>query len=335
MQGSSMLTVKQVATALGIDERSVRDKLTLGTLKGTKKTVGQRDQWFVHQRDLDAELARRGQSPINQSSQVAEQPSVPPELTTPPVMPSPFYQPEAVPSQGYFTPPQQPANAHQYTFSQAPQPPEAQPPVMNSPLQSGPAPAPPTSAPATPSPEQYAQTATIEQESYEDITDATVLESAADSSIFENEGAEAPASGGNARSWRNEDLEGQMKAAAEKILKPLMDRVQDLTREIVLKDLQIEEMDKQLKLLPDFEAQRAKLLRDIEAERKGAEIQFNRAKEKEEEAQALEAENALLKQKAEEAVLSAAKFADLEKVVQELQKPKPTFWQKIFGAHST
>lgn len=66
-----MLTVKQVANALGIDERSVRDKLTLGTLKGTKKTVGQRDQWFVHQRDLDAELARRGQSPINLASQVA------------------------------------------------------------------------------------------------------------------------------------------------------------------------------------------------------------------------------------------------------------------------
>lgn len=60
MQGSSLLTVKQVATALGIDERSVRDKLTLGTLKGTKKTVGNKDQWFVHQRDLDAELARRG-----------------------------------------------------------------------------------------------------------------------------------------------------------------------------------------------------------------------------------------------------------------------------------
>lgn len=33
----------------------------------------------------------------------------------------------------------------------------------------------------------------------------------------------------------------------------------------------------------------------------------------------------------QEAVLSAAKLADLEKVVQELQKPKPTFWQKIFG----
>lgn len=70
MQGSSpLLTVKQVATALGIDERSVRDKLTIGTLKGTKKTVGNKDQWFVHQRDLDAELARRGLNAVHQQRQ--------------------------------------------------------------------------------------------------------------------------------------------------------------------------------------------------------------------------------------------------------------------------
>lgn len=101
-----------------------------------------------------------------------------------------------------------------------------------------------------------------------------------------------------------------------------------------VKDLKIEEMDKQLKLLPDFEAQKKKLLAEIEAERTAAEIQFNKVKEKEEEARALEAENALLKQKADEAILSAAKLADLEKVVQELQKPKPTFWQKVFGSSS-
>ncbi|MBS1992673.1 MAG: hypothetical protein JSS83_19275 [Cyanobacteria bacterium SZAS LIN-3] len=166
---------------------------------------------------------------------------------------------------------------------------------------------------------------------YEDVTDATVLETLADGSIFENEGAGAATSGGNIRSWRSEDLEGQVTAAAEKILKPLMDRVQDLTKEIVLKDLKIEEMDKQLKLLPDFEAQKKKLLAEIEAERKASEIQFNKAKEQEEEARALEAENALLKKKAEEALLSAAKLADLEKVVQELQKPKPSFWKKFFG----
>ncbi len=326
-----MLTVKQVASALGIDERSVRDKLALGTLKGTKKTVGQRDQWFVHQRDLDAELARRGQSPINQP-QVAEQSSMPPEAATPPVMPASFYQPQAGPAQGYFAPPAQPANVHQYAYSRPPQPPEAQvPPVMTSPHKTG---AVPTSqAPAPHGIQEQASpvTATIQPQTYEDITDATVLENLADGSIFENESAEAETSGGTPRSWRNEDLEGQVTAAAERILKPMMDRVQELTKELVLKDLQIEEMDKQLKLLPDFEAQKKKLLAEIEAERKAAEIQFNKVKEKEEEAQALEAENALLKQKAEEAILSAAKLADLEKVVAELQKPKPTFWGKLWG----
>lgn len=335
MQGSSMLTVKQVANALGIDERSVREKLQLGTLKGNKKTVGQKDQWFVHQRDLDAELARRGISPINHLSQVAGQSSMASEVTTPPVMAQAFYQPEAATSQGYFAPPQQPAQAHQYSYSQPPQPPEAQPPVMNFAQQTGSAQATAASVPVTqpPAPEQTQKaTATMEQE-YEDVTDATVLETMADGSIFENEHAEAPTSGGDVRSWRNEDLEGQVTAAAEKILKPMMDRVQELTKEIVLKDLKIEEMDKQLKLLPDFEAQKAKLLREIEAERTAAQIQFNKVKEKEEEAQALEAENALLKQKADEAVLSAAKLADLEQVVHELKKPKPTFWQKFFGAN--
>ena len=204
---------------------------------------------------------------------------------------------------------------------------------MISPQQTGAAPAPAAYAPVTPpAPGQSPQTtATMEPQAYEDITDADVLESVADSSIFEHEQENSQASGAAPRSWRNEDLEGQVTAAAEKILKPMMDRVQELTKELVLKDLKIEEMDKQLKLLPDFEAQKAKLLREIEAERKASEIQFNKVKEKEEETQALEAENALLKQKAEEAVLSAAKLADLEKVVQELQKPKPTFWQKLLG----
>ncbi|MBS0625000.1 MAG: hypothetical protein JSS32_03010 [Verrucomicrobia bacterium] len=253
---------------------------------------------------------------------------MPPELSAPHVTSSSFYQPEAAPSQGYFAPPQQPATVHQYASTQ---PPEAQPPVTKT-YQPGPAPV--TSAPVTPTVQEQAPqvTAVMEQQDYEDVTDATVLETMADGSIFENESAEVPTSGATPRSWRNEDLEGQVVAAAEKILLPMMDRVQELTKELVLKDLKIEEMDKQLKLLPDFEAQKAKLMREIEAERTAAEIQYNKVKEKEEEAMALEAENALLKQKAEEAAFSAAKLADLEKVVQELQKPKPTFWQKLWGA---
>ncbi len=64
-------------------------------------------------------------------------------------------------------------------------------------------------------------------------------------------------------------------------------------------------------------------------------LEFEKASEaaviREEQAKVLEVENAQLKRKAEEAILSETKLAELEKVVQELQKPKPTFWQKIFG----
>lgn len=332
MQGSpSLLTVKQVATALQIDERSVREKLTLGTLKGTKKTVGQKEQWFVHQRDLDAELVRRGQSPINLSSQVAGQPPITSEIPQPHIPTQTVYQPEAAPPQGNFAPPPQPANAHQYAYSQPSQPPDVQnPPPAMATAQTSPAQATPT---ATESQAQAA-TATITAPEYVDVTDATELEALADGSIFENEGAAAATSGGNVRGWRNETLEKQMEAAVEKFLKPAMDKIEDLTKDNLLKDLKIKELDDQLKLLPDFEAQKKKLLAEIEAERLASEIQFNKANEKEQEARALEAENAMLKQKAEEAVLSAAKLADLEKVVQELQKPKPTLWQKFFGTQS-
>ena len=337
MQGSSLLTVKQVATALGIDERSVREKLQLGTLKGTKKTVGQKDQWFVHQRDLDAELVRRGQSPINQPSQVAETSPIAAEIASPPVMPQAFYQPNPTPPQAFAAPPQQPAMAHQYSFSQPPQPPEVNTaPATNFQPQAMPAPEAPAPA-APPAPEQPPQaTAVMEQQTYEDVTDATIVETMADKSIFD-QSAEVPTSGGTPRSWRNEDLESQVMATAEKIMKPLMDRVEELTRAVVLKDLEIEkkdleieEKDKQLRLLPDFEAQKKKLLAEIDAEHKAAEIQFNKVKEKEEEAKALEAENVRLKLKAEEAVLSAKKLEELENRIIELQKPKPSWWQKLW-----
>ena len=316
MQGSSMLSVKQVATALGIDERSVRDKLQLGTLKGTKKMIGAREQWFVHQRDLDAELARRGQTPINHQSQTGERPATATENPAATAGQPVNYQ---APPQTFGSPPQQAQDPNQYLFSTPPQGPE----VTSATSQH--------SAMRGQSIHQASPKLTIEHTVEEDVMDATVLETFVDRSIFEDENAEVPTSGGQPRSWRNEDLEGQVMATAEKIMRPLLERVEELTKTIVLKDLEIEEKDRQLKLLPDFEAQRKKLLSEIEAERTAAEIQYNKVKEKEEEAKALEAENVLLKKKAEEAVLNAAKLADLEKVVQELQKPKPTFWQKFFG----
>lgn len=311
MQGSSpLLTVKQVATALGIDERSVRDKLTVGTLKGTKKTVGNKDQWFVHQRDLDAELARRGLAANYQQQRgfdnwaPAPQTSFQPGHT--PVAPTAAYprMQQASEGVGSTTPMYQEAPEVSTVTAAYAKPPEA------------------TSAPET------------QTESGAEVHIADVVE--------EVEGtpeSDKSSSGGEPRAWLNEDMQKQLLATAEVFMKPLVDRIEALTaadkdKDALLKakDEELEEVKKQLRMLPDFEAQKAKLLNEIEAQKTATEIQIAKAKEQAEAAQALADENERLKQKAEEAVLSAAKLAELEKVVLELQKPKPTFWQKLMGS---
>ena len=275
MQGSPYLTVKQVATALGIDERSVRDKLTLGTLKGTKKTVGNKDQWFVHQRDLDAELARRGMNPAIPNRQ------------------APGFE-----SGAHFQTPTQPEQV-QY-----------QPPEVTSALDFSPA----------------------QEASLTEDQDAEIIV------MLPPDADKAATSAGQGPDWLTEEMQKKLMATAEIFMKPLVDRIESLTaadkeKDAVLKakDDEIEELRSQLKLLPDLEAQRAKLLREIESERQAAELQFARARDQEEQTKSLAEENQQIKQKAEEAVLSAAKLQELEKIVQELQQPKPGFWQKFFG----
>ena len=71
------------------------------------------------------------------------------------------------------------------------------------------------------------------------------------------------------------------------------------------------------------EAELAKLQSDLEIAQKDREA-------KEEQARALEAENEKLKEKAKEATLSAAKLEQLEKEIQLLKQPKPSFWKKLF-----
>lgn len=290
MQGSSsFLTVKQVATALGIDERSVRDKLTVGTLKGTKRTVGNKDQWFVHQRDLDAELARRG---IIQTHQQRVQAN----------------------NAGAF-----------WTHQQTPQPlMDAQPSFQTAASR--------VASPVAPPPEATSVSenpAALEPDEY--ITEV-FAEVQQPPEANKHSGAER-------LNWLNEDMQKQLQVTAEVFMKPLVARIEALTaadkeKDAVIraKDQELEEVKQQLKLLPDFEAQRAKLLNEIEAERKASEIQFAKAKEREEEAKLLLEENERLKQKAEEAIFSAAKLEELEKVVQELQKPKPSWLKRLFSA---
>lgn len=48
MQKHPLLSVKEAAAILRLDERSVRERLINGQLKGEKKTVGLREKWFVY-----------------------------------------------------------------------------------------------------------------------------------------------------------------------------------------------------------------------------------------------------------------------------------------------
>jgi len=68
-----MLSVKEAAEALRIDERSVRDRLANGTLKGEKKQIGLRDKWFVYASAITSALAKQdGMNFIGNSVAVQE-----------------------------------------------------------------------------------------------------------------------------------------------------------------------------------------------------------------------------------------------------------------------
>jgi hypothetical protein len=54
-----LLSVKEAAELLGLDERSVRVRLQNGQLKGEKRTIGLRDKWFVSAASVDHAVAKQ------------------------------------------------------------------------------------------------------------------------------------------------------------------------------------------------------------------------------------------------------------------------------------
>lgn len=59
MQKHPLLSVKQAAELLRLDERSVRERLINGQLKGEKKNVGLREKWFVYSGAIEAALSKQ------------------------------------------------------------------------------------------------------------------------------------------------------------------------------------------------------------------------------------------------------------------------------------
>jgi len=59
MQKHPLLSVKEAAELLRLDERSVRERLINGQLKGEKKQIGLRDKWFVYTGSIEAALSKQ------------------------------------------------------------------------------------------------------------------------------------------------------------------------------------------------------------------------------------------------------------------------------------
>lgn len=59
IQKHPMLTVREAASALGIDERTVREKLTSGHIKGEKRLIGLKEKWFVYRGEVETLLERQ------------------------------------------------------------------------------------------------------------------------------------------------------------------------------------------------------------------------------------------------------------------------------------
>lgn len=58
MARRNLISVKEAAEVLGLDERSVRERLINGQLKGEKRSVGLREKWFVHAASVEVSAGK-------------------------------------------------------------------------------------------------------------------------------------------------------------------------------------------------------------------------------------------------------------------------------------
>lgn len=73
IQKTPMVTTKQAAAALGIDERTIEERLVTGQLKGEKHHILFKEKWFVYKSEVDA-LITKLQSRLFDDREVIEPP---------------------------------------------------------------------------------------------------------------------------------------------------------------------------------------------------------------------------------------------------------------------
>ena len=136
------------------------------------------------------------------------------------------------------------------------------------------------------------------------------------------ESPEAKAGQGNEPRFTSE-----FQAIVEQCVRPLVDEVKAQALALAEKDRIIEEQNRQLRLLPDFQ-KRAEDERELaEKERREAELRALEVEALNKQIAAIEAEKQQLAAKAAEATALAADLQMLKSKVEEIQKP---WWKKWF-----
>ncbi len=111
----------------------------------------------------------------------------------------------------------------------------------------------------------------------------------------------------------------------------LRKQVEALKSEEEAKEAEIARLAKlETELVPSLAAQKEAIEAEVIKLQSDLDIARKEQEAKAEQSRALEAENERLRQKAEEAILSAAKLEQLEKEIQQLKQPKPSFWKRLF-----
>lgn len=122
----------------------------------------------------------------------------------------------------------------------------------------------------------------------------------------------------------------RIKAIAEVMVIPLLEKLEKQTSALDAKDRLIEEQKQQLRLLPDLEAKKRELENKVDGERKAAQVQYERAieleKQLEDERKAQEAEVERIK--AEKETETKAIQEQLSKLTYKLEKLEQPWWKR-------
>jgi len=298
-----MISVKEAAALLDLDERSIRERLINGNLRGEKRSHGQRDKWYVYAGAIETELKqkRQYQSMTEALTNISQETgsgnlNFLPEKTQPTTVPykqstqgfhhsiqsSIYTAPESRTSGGFSKEPPRGSDAdltEPINLTGGNTVPET--PPKHSDLNSG------------------------------DIVDVELS--------------------GNSKAWLESERD-TLRALAEEMIKPLVETIQTQTSALDKKDRIIEEQKQKLQLLPDLEARKRELENKLEAERKAAQIIYEKSSdlerqlEEERRAQATELEKIKSGKEAETRAIQE----QLTALTAKLEKLEQPWWKKLF-----